>query len=95
MTLIQSIRKRLYEEDPHCIICGKEVILPLEFLPKNKKKRKRIKLPDNMATIEHIITNRNPLRKDLGNFKALVLACNKCNCDRNTEENLLLHYSVI
>lgn len=75
-------RERLMQIDPHCHWCGIEVIY--YALPEGKQ------MPDNFATIDHLYSRLNEQRKEktfaYGHEMTLVLACHKCNHERNVEE---------
>jgi hypothetical protein len=78
-----AIRKRklnLWKKDPHCFWCEE-----LTIIHKHKQGRK---IPDNAATLDHIVTRLNPLR---GKIKGrTVLACNRCNFLRGKMEEKMI-----
>lgn len=73
-------RNRLWIENPACYWCGIETIMP----PKNGKG----KIPLNTATIDHLRSRYDPLRRtqpEPGEVRT-VLACSKCNNERSRIE---------
>ena len=83
---MRSVKKRrtnLWNRDPHCYYCGCLTILPDDV--EGYKDKGHIKVtPNNMATIEHLISRLHPLR---GKTKGITtLACYKCNNEVNHED---------
>lgn len=77
-------RKNLYAVSPYCCYCGILTIL-LDRYPNNKG------FDLNVATIEHIYSRLDPLRKKTYHLpinKRLKIACLKCNQQKNKEDNL-------
>ena len=77
-------RFRLWQRDPHCFYCGAMTVL---YNPK----RGEI-MSYNVATVEHLRSRNHPdrLEPNDGNTERTVLACNKCNNERNRQEELVL-----
>src|ERR1700722_2505309 len=76
------IRKRLFNLNPRCHWCGKLTI----FVEGNG-----ICLPDNAATVDHIVSRLMATSKAHHRSAAnIVLACYKCNTNRADEEHTLL-----
>lgn len=73
---LRAIRLWLFERDPHCWWCGREVIL-VAF-------RKGVGLPRNAATVDHLHFRGDPLReRHVGcDCPRHVLACYRCNTRR-------------
>lgn len=74
-------RDNLMAADPHCFYCRTEVV----YYPLERHER----MPDNFATIDHVNTRLaypegRPLNGDT------VLACHRCNSDRNKVELRLM-----
>ncbi len=87
----QKLRIRLWKEDPHCRFCKVLTILPESLPAEIKNGRRNIKsVPDNMATIDHLESRLNPVRRKLRGMLSVTLSCNKCNFERNREEELSL-----
>jgi hypothetical protein len=80
---IRKRRNKLFQEDPHCHWCGRELILPEEC-----KQDKQNWQPDNMATIDHLRSRFSINRQEPNHTKEtrLVLACYRCNEVRNDQE---------
>jgi hypothetical protein len=71
-------RLELFEKDPHCHWCGREVVLVHQM-------RGGATLP-NQATLEHLFDRLNPLRFDIRYAgERYVLACYECNWRRGLE----------
>lgn len=76
----RHFRETQMQINPHCYYCGVLLIYyKVAEVPKGQS------LPNNFATIEHLIDrydqkNRQKIKKGRG--KNLVLACYKCNHDR-------------
>ena len=84
-------RKTLWEQNPHCCYCDCLTILP-EDLPEeyfkvssNGLQQQAKALPDNTATIEHVYSRLNPLRRKRAGI--LLLSCLKCNLDKSITEH--------
>lgn len=78
---LKKRRERLLEKDPHCHWCNIEVIF--------FSLKKHQVTPDNYATIDHLNTRYYKRRRQQfssGQVQTCVLACNKCNWERNEEE---------
>jgi hypothetical protein len=69
-------RANLFRADPHCYWCGREVI--------NIKLKRHQHPPENLATIDHLISRYDDRRGKVVGVR--VLSCWKCNHDRNWAE---------
>ncbi len=78
-----SRRTRLFEEDPHCYWCRKELVL---------WQGGSGKLPLNSATIGHLRSRLDDTRQEVNKdgSSRTVLACWSCNNKRCTEEQVAL-----
>ena len=75
-------RKRLMDKDPYCYWCGKKLTLYPDY-----PKRKHQKMPADYPTIDHLKSKYWGPRRDVQmKEKTLVLACPKCNNDRQAKE---------
>lgn len=81
---IPYIRKKLWKHEPHCKYCGQ-----LTRLPENLgfKKGKKVKYPDDMATLDHVYSRLNPKREEGYNKYIFNLSCNLCNNYREKIES--------
>ena len=53
----RTIKLRLYEANPHCYYCGQKMIMTnIQNIPKGQS------LPDNAATLEHLVTRYSVFR---------------------------------
>lgn len=74
-----AIRAWLFRQNPHCHYCGVLTVLHPPN-PKNKY------LPDNLATIEHLVTRFDPHRQQhQAGERRLVNACRKCNAEQGAK----------
>lgn len=80
---LRKQRERLWRTNPHCYYCGNLTELPphMQHL-KNQK--------DHYATIEHIYSKYNPLRRTPNTTmeQRHVLACYKCNQEKARQDEL-------
>jgi hypothetical protein len=68
-------RRWLWTREPHCCYCGVLTVLPAKYDPDRPF--------DTMATVEHLDPRLSPERgKHPGKFRK-VIACWKCNNERN------------
>ncbi len=77
-------RKRLFDADPHCYWCGRELVMPPG--PPGGG------CPDNAATLDHLIHRLDPRRNEPqpeGAPPRTVLACYACNSLRGNAEHEL------
>ncbi len=75
-------KEKMMREDPHCHWCHKQLRLYLDY-GKNGFKV----LPEDYATIDHLVSAFMGPRKDVGmKARTLVLACPACNNARNVAE---------
>lgn len=89
---LSSYKKRrinLWKQNPHCHWCGCVTILPDDIL---KDDHERIPYTENMATVDHLYTRLTGLRYTMPSINGCntVLACNKCNNDRNRVEEKMI-----
>jgi len=69
--------KIMYKNNPYCAWCGNITILYEDHLAP---------LPDNAATTDHLFVRKDPRRircKRRGIPSQIVLACRRCNQERN------------
>jgi hypothetical protein len=88
----RTIKLKLYNENPYCYYCGKKTILTnIKNIPKGSE------LPDNAATIEHLVSRISLYRfvKKKKGERRKVISCYRCNHDRSIQETLCLSRSVI
>lgn len=78
---IAKRRRALFNKDPHCHWCGIEVV----WYDKDGGT-----MPENGATIDHLRSRLNPERRRKADGEQTVLACSKCNQQRNRQEELAL-----
>ncbi len=80
----RSRKLRLFKRDPHCYYCGVEVREIV--VPRGKK------IPDDMATVEHLYSKLDYRRHDPndGKEERTVLACYKCNSEKGKEQDVLM-----
>ncbi|MGD0781206.1 MAG: hypothetical protein ABR954_10595 [Dehalococcoidales bacterium] len=69
-------KANLFKADPHCYWCGREVI--------NIKLKRREHPPENLATIDHLISRYDARRGKVVGVR--VLSCWLCNHDRDRIE---------
>jgi hypothetical protein len=81
---LKRLRISLWKLNPLCHYCFKQTQLPTDFPDLLSLQKKGI-TPDNMATVEHIYTRYEPERFEEGGEDKCVLACYKCNKDRERE----------
>jgi 5-methylcytosine-specific restriction endonuclease McrA len=74
-------RLALARTDPTCWYCG---IVVVEYNPAHGAQQ-----PDQ-ATLEHLVSKRNPLRRDFTSDRRRVLACYDCNNSRGDWTALLM-----
>lgn len=79
------LREYLMADDSHCYWCGIEVIY---FVPQPQPYKRH--LPHNFATIDHKISR---FFRKKGEVVEKVLACQKCNHERQRKEQYLLNQS--
>lgn len=85
----RSICEALFQKDPHCFYCHKEVQWYPEI--RNFDIPRGLLIPDDMATLEHLYDRFDARRyEDYLNDEDKVLACWKCNNDRSTVKEKLL-----
>lgn len=80
----KSRKIRLFHRNPRCYYCG--VIVRIVNVPKGKR------IPDDMATLEHLYSRLDYRRHDKndGKTERTVLSCHKCNQERAKEQDQLL-----
>ena len=85
---LRAIRRRLWEANPHCHYCGIETIW--------HSSKHNETLPDNAATIDHVISRLDPRRYLLPYYPSslFVLACSRCNHERGAREDTSLRQKV-
>ena len=83
-----KIRRRLWESNPHCIWCKQPTIW---WTPSDGGN-----MPDNAATIEHLLSRFNPIRYLLPRYPKdlMAIACNRCNNDRGAREDISFRSKV-
>lgn len=69
---LKYIRIKLWSENPYCVYCGIETILPDDH-----RQRRGVPVPKNVATIDHKYSRYNPMRNV--EKQELLLSCNLCN----------------
>ena len=77
----QKRLRNLYKKDIHCHWCNCETILP-----ENCNNKKHKKVPDNMATLDHLNDRYNLDKRRMPNYtqeERTVLSCKKCNIERS------------
>lgn len=84
--------RKLFKDNPHCHYCKVKTELYEDL--RNRGTFKGVHVPDNMATIEHIYSTLNPKRYTVKYMDNIVLACNKCNQTKITEESIALPQEV-
>jgi hypothetical protein len=88
----RTIKLKLFETNPHCYYCGCRMILTnIRNIPKGQE------LPDNAATLEHLVSRFSAYRwkqKRKGERRK-VLACYRCNHNRSIQETLCLSRAEI
>lgn len=73
-------RQRLYDANNFCIFCGVKMIMP-DVIPRNSGGLSFY--PDNMVTLEHLITKWDPMRRHpKPGENRIIICCNKCNSER-------------
>lgn len=75
---MRLLRYKLWVQNPNCIYCGIETILPEDCNEKGKP------APPHMATIDHKYSRLNPLRNVVK--QEYLLCCNLCNNYRGRVE---------
>ena len=86
---LRKIRVRLWEENPKCYYCERITTLPTDIL--DLKMLQNIgETPDYMATVEHLHTKYDPERFEEGGDEKCVLACYKCNHDKEAERTKMV-----
>lgn len=88
----RNLKLRLFEINQNCYYCGCRMILTnIKNIPKGQE------LPDNAATLEHLVSRYNIHRwkKKKKGEQRKVLACYKCNHDRSSQETLCLSRAEI
>lgn len=90
---LRRIRNKLHAENPNCHYCGRPTILPEHTNPPVTKQR--VKVPHNMATVDHLFSRYHPLRRIHKGEKRYVLACNWCNGRRAKKEEKELGIKIM
>jgi len=71
-------RARLFKENPYCIYCGVEMILP-----EDANVKKRDAPPDNLCTSEHFFSALHPRKINKKGIRGkVIICCHKCNIER-------------
>lgn len=86
---LRKIRTSLWNESPRCYYCNKITTLPtdignLDMMQNNGE------TPDYMATVEHLYTRYDAERFEEGGDEKCVLACYKCNHEKEIERTKLV-----
>lgn len=83
---LKRMRVAFWKKDPKCYYCSQITILPTDFPDLLELQAKGI-TPDNMATIEHLHTRYDKERFEKGGEDNCVLACYKCNHEKERERS--------
>lgn len=84
---LQRQRERFWLQDPHCHWCGIKTVLKPCHVKGSITQEER----NTIATIDHLHPRYHPDRlKPEDGTKRHVLACWKCNNDRDTQERAVL-----
>ena len=86
---LRRIRVRLWNESPKCFYCHRITTLPTD-IPNLEVLQEIGETPDFMATVEHLHTRYDPERFEEGGDEKCVLACYKCNHEKEVERTLLV-----
>lgn len=88
----RSLKLKLFKESDRCYYCNCQMILTNVSNIKSGQS-----LPDNAATIEHLISRLEPSRfvKKKKGTRRKVLACYKCNHSKSVLETLCLSRAEI
>ena len=83
----RTLKLKLFKENDKCYYCGCKLVLTNISNIKSGQS-----LPDNAATIEHLISRLEPSRfvKKKKGTRRKVLACYKCNHSKSILETLCL-----
>ena len=88
-SVLKKIRISLWKEDPNCYYCHKSTVLPTD-IPDLLELQAIGITPDYMATIEHLLTRYDAERFEDGGEDKCVLACYKCNHEKERERSKLV-----
>lgn len=88
-TVLKRMRIAFWKANPRCYYCNELTILPTD-IPDLLDLQAQGITPDNMATIEHIYTRYDTERFEENGEKKCVLACYKCNHDKEQERASLI-----
>lgn len=88
-SVLKRMRISLWKENPSCYYCHRLTVLPTDI--PNLLELQTIGItPDYMATIEHLLTRYDPKRFEVGGQDKCVLACYKCNHEKEREASKLV-----
>ena len=80
----RKVRQFLFKKDPHCIYCGIET---KEYEEWYVSQQKGFKIPDDLATLEHLYDKLDPKKRYeiYPDHSDKAIACHRCNQRRGKE----------